>query len=158
MSTKKIHWTKTPAGRRKISRIQKAHWAKVRAGKVHRNSPQTKQQRKRFAKKNTKHGTITVEGTAFLKKAVEDAAAGIKTRLEAALKEEASPRTLWRTGTGEEILMAEMQEGHLRNAISYCARILQRKLGTAVWLTDVSDLLERFVGLLHEAKNRNLRV
>lgn len=63
---------------------------------------------------------------------------------------------IWKTGDGRFVKMHMMDEGHLRNAISYTQRRIVHILGTAVWLEKTEHFCQQFVYLLQEAKRRGI--
>lgn len=72
---------------------------------------------------------------------------------------EAKPKpATWRMGDGRVIEIALMDEGHLRNAISYCARRLSRQLSDAIWLSEVETYVRGLADFLAEARRRGIRV
>lgn len=67
----------------------------------------------------------------------------------------------WKMGNGLLIRVTQMEEGHLRNSISYCTRRLLGNhpgLGDTVYLDNMTRYIEGLANLLREAKRRNIRV
>jgi len=77
-------------------------------------------------------------------------------KLEAALARKNNP--VWKTGRGESIPVAQLEEGHLRNAISYCTRRLLGSLSNTVYLHNIYYLVEGLANLMKEAERRGIRV
>lgn len=76
------------------------------------------------------------------------------------LEERASRKVypIWKTGRGESIPVNELDEGHLRNAISYCTRRLLGGLSNTVYLDNIHYLIRGLADLMEEAKRRGIRV
>lgn len=71
---------------------------------------------------------------------------------------EALKNPVWKTGSGRLFRMTEMEDGHLRNTISYCARRLITELSRTVWLKQVEMLIEGLANTMKEAKRRDIEV
>lgn len=65
---------------------------------------------------------------------------------------------IWKTGRGESIAVNQLEEGHLRNAISYCTRRVLSGLGNTVYLHNIQYLIEGLSNLMKEAERRGIRV
>ncbi len=65
---------------------------------------------------------------------------------------------VWRTAAGRAMLVTEMDEGHLRNTISYLSRRLVFDLGTKPWLSKIAYSVEALNAMLKEAKSRGIEV
>ena len=70
----------------------------------------------------------------------------------------AKDNPIWKTGRGESIPVAQLEEGHLRNAISYCTRRLLGSLSNTVYLHNIYYLVEGLANLMKEAERRGIRV
>jgi len=65
---------------------------------------------------------------------------------------------MWVTGDGRRIQPAEMDEEHLRNAISYTQRKLVGAALNATWLSSAKKLARAFYEFLREAERRGIKV
>jgi predicted component of type VI protein secretion system len=150
------------AARLKISRAQRLRWKKIRTLKLLERDQA--RQRAPFtpaapAKKRTKK-KIKVTGVGFFESALKELEPRIHAAVEKALKEETEwkPKPLWTTGTGQQIRIDEMDEGHLRNTISFLQRRIVSQFGKVTWLSEMRDMLASMVAMLDEAKKRGIRV
>lgn len=74
------------------------------------------------------------------------------------LKLERAKPYLWRTRTGLELPVTEMETSHLQNTISYLQRRISYAFGTATWLSTTRPMLEALLAMLKEAERRQLDV
>ncbi|MFI5223778.1 MAG: hypothetical protein ACHQX3_05950 [Nitrospirales bacterium] len=70
----------------------------------------------------------------------------------------ASKIPMWKTGVGEILRVTDMEEQHLRNAISFCARRLIGRLSSTVYVDELTTYIEGLANLMTEAKRRGFRV
>lgn len=71
---------------------------------------------------------------------------------------EGRTQKFWVTGAGVRMNVMDMEEGHLRNAISLCSRRVLGNLSRAVWVADTHDYIKNLDMLLEEAKRRGIRI
>lgn len=64
----------------------------------------------------------------------------------------------WKTRDGQTLLIEQMEEEHLRNAISFVQRRLVAEFGRTPWIETIHPLLKSMDNFLTEAKRRGLRV
>lgn len=65
---------------------------------------------------------------------------------------------LWRAGDGTIYRIPDMEEGHLRNTVSYLARRLAGGLGNAPWVSRFKSTALYLVAMLAECERRGLHV
>lgn len=64
----------------------------------------------------------------------------------------------WKTNDGRHILPKQMDEGHLRNTISFLQRRLVYQFGTATWLYRSEYNVQALYEMLKEARRRGIQV
>lgn len=69
-----------------------------------------------------------------------------------------APVFVWTTAGGERVRVTDMDEGHLRNTISYLQRRLVYLFGTVTWMMPVRSTLKALAAMLDEAERRGLQV
>lgn len=103
---------------------------------------------------------IRIRGDKFLRKAIQSIEPEIARRVKEELAEIRmnQPVSTWRDGLGRDLNVRDMEEGHLRNAISYAARRLGPELSRTVWLKHSYQLVRGLANLLEEAQRRGIQV
>jgi len=66
--------------------------------------------------------------------------------------------TQWQTKNNQVLAIREMENEHLRNAISWCARRLAKNALETTWIADMKPLMLSLLALLHEAGRRGMCV
>lgn len=64
----------------------------------------------------------------------------------------------WATSDGRQVRPCDMDAGHLRNTISFLARRLITLLSQSTWLEPTGRFVEALAHMLHEAKERGIKV
>lgn len=109
-----------------------------------------------------KRGSIKLRGGKLLANALKGQSLRIArlvdTEVEKRLKAERERPFLWRTRTGLDLPITEMETPHLQNAISYLQRRINYAFGNSTWLSTTRPLLESLVAMLKEAQRRNVDV
>lgn len=106
---------------------------------------------KRKYKKRSKVGKLTAVTKVDLS-AVE---AIVQRRIQEITK---AAEYYWITQDGSRIRPSDMDEGHLRNTISYICRRLQQAIGSVRWVATLGPFAEALTHMLHEAKERGIQV
>jgi hypothetical protein len=118
----------------------------------------------KIRRKSPKEFTVRLEGGQFLQKTLEEMRPKIEQTLKEVLFNERfnltpdEPPFLWKTHDRKLLHPKQMEEEHLRNAISYTQRRLAAAFGNAIWLSELTWLVRALYEFLKEAKRRGLKV
>jgi hypothetical protein len=110
--------------------------------------------------KKSKPTRVTLKGEDMLSHAISEASKRIADDIKrlALYPEKRANEYIWTTAFGDRLPVSKMDEGHLRNTISFLQRKLVFQFGQSTYLQRTKPLLEAMLAMLSEAQRRGIEV